>query len=61
VLSDKSGQVSKCRARSALGGEQLTPLGQGRVAKIFEACSAFEGSVVVEVVMDGGVGGGELL
>ncbi len=42
VLSDKRRQVSKRRARLDLCDEQLTPLGQCRVAETFEAGPAFE-------------------
>ena len=42
-------------------GRQLTPLGQGGIAVLFEDIAAVEVPVVVEVVVDRGVGGGKLL
>tara|TARA_Y100000766_G_C18836300_1_gene570604 strand:- start:38 stop:265 length:228 start_codon:yes stop_codon:yes gene_type:complete len=46
---------------AASRSRELTPLGEGCVAEGFEARPAFEGAVMVEVVVDGRVGGGELL
>jgi len=47
--SQKSQTVRRsCRS----DGEKLTPFAERGVAKIFEAGSAFQGSVVVEVVVD---------
>lgn len=51
-------QESGC---AGLCSEEPTPLGERFVAKRLEARPAFERSVVVEVVADGGVSGGELL
>jgi hypothetical protein len=42
-------------------GRQLTPLGQGRRTVLFEDIATVEVTVVVEVVVDRGMGGGELL
>jgi hypothetical protein len=42
-------------------GRQLTPLGQGDRTVLFEDIATVEVTVVVEVVVDRGVGGGEFL
>ena len=42
-------------------GRQLTPLGQGRRAVLFEDIAAVEVTVVVEMVVDRGMGSGKLL
>jgi hypothetical protein len=42
-------------------GRQLTPLGQGGRTVLFEDFAAVEVTVVVEVVVDRGVGSGKLL
>ena len=42
-------------------GRQLTPLGQGSGAVLLEDFAAVEMAVVVEMVMDRGVGGSEFL
>ena len=42
-------------------GRQLTPLGQGSRTVLFEDVAAVEVTVVVEVVVDRGMGGGKLL
>ncbi len=42
-------------------GRQLTPLGQGGRAVLFEDIAAIEVTVVVEMVLDRGMDGGELL
>jgi hypothetical protein len=42
-------------------GRQLTPLGQGRRTVLFEDIAAVEVTVVVEVIVDRGMGSGELL
>ena len=52
---------SRKSRRAPLCSQQLTPLGERFFSERFEAGPAFEGSVVVEVVVDGGVGSGELL
>ncbi len=53
-------QSPKCQA-TALSGRQLTPLGQCSRAVLLENVAAIEVTVVVEVVMDRGMGGGEFL
>jgi len=42
-------------------GRQLTPLGQGGGTVLFEDIAAVEVAVLIEVVVDRGVGGGKLL
>ena len=49
------------RRRSRLSRRELTPLGQGGRAVLFEDVAAVEVTVVVEVVVDRGMGSGELL
>jgi len=45
----------------AVSGRQLTPLGQGGGTVLFEDVAAIEVAVLVEVVVDRGVGGGKFL
>ena len=47
--------------KSRRSGRQLTPLGQGSGAVLLEDFAAVEMAVVVEMVMDRGVGGSEFL
>ncbi len=47
--------------RSELSGGELTPLGQGGGTVLFEDVAAAEVAVVIELVMDRGVDGGEFL
>jgi hypothetical protein len=42
-------------------GRQLTPLGQGRRTVLFEDIATVEVTVVVEVIVDRGMGSGKLL
>ncbi len=42
-------------------GRQLTPLGQGNRAVLLEAVAAVQVAVVIEVVVDGSLHGGEFL
>ena len=53
-------QTAKCAKRIA-SGRQLTPLGQGGRTVLFEDLAAVEVTVVVEVVVDRGVGGCKFL
>jgi len=45
----------------AVSGRKLTPLGQGGSSVLLEDIATVEVAVVVEVVVDRGVGGGEFL
>jgi hypothetical protein len=47
--------------RSRFSRCELTPLGQGDRTVLFEDVAAVKLTVVVEVIVDRGVGGGELL
>ncbi len=49
------------RRRSRLSRSELTPFSERGSAVLFENVSAIEVTVVVEVVMDRGMGGGKLL
>ena len=60
MLSDKADPSQKFGCMASCS-QELTPLGERFVAERLEAGAAFERSVVVEVVVDGGVSGVELL
>ena len=49
------------RRRSGLSRLELTPLGQGGRTVLFEDVAGVDAAVVVEVVVDQGMGGGKLL
>ena len=53
-------QSPKCEATS-LSGRQLTPFGQCSRAVLLENFAAVEVAVVVEMIVDRGMGGGEFL
>jgi len=53
-------QTAKCAKRIA-SGCQLTPLGQRGEAVLLEDVAAAEAAIVVKVIVDRGVGGGEFL
>jgi len=54
--TNANGSPKSCHVGSSR--QQLTPVGEGRVSEILEAGAAFEGAIVVEMVVDGCVGGG---
>src|SRR5665809_108018 len=56
----KANQTAKCAKRIA-SACQLTPLGQRGEAVLLEDVAAVEAAIVVEVIVDRGVDGGEFL
>ena len=49
------------RRRSRLSRRELMPLGQGGRTVLFEDIAAVKVTIVVEVIVDRGVGGGKFL
>src|SRR5665811_1007443 len=58
-IRDRSGPAKGAGLRRS--GRQLTPLGQGGRTVLFEDVAAVEVAVLVEVIVDRGMGSGKLL
>ncbi len=61
VLSEEFEPVSVCHETASLSGTKLTPLAKSGAACQLEGVSAGQRSSLVEVVVDGGMDGGEFL
>ena len=61
VLSDECELVSVSDPGDVLGCKEAAPLGESGGAVGLEILSAIEGALLIEMVMDRGVNGGELL
>jgi hypothetical protein len=60
ALSDHNCETSKCSWQRN-SGHQFAPLGQGGSAVLLEDVAAIEVTVLIEMIMDRGMGGGEFL
>ncbi len=61
LLSGEFEPVTVCRETVNLSGTKLTPLGKSSAARQLEGISAGERPFQVEVIVDGGMDGGEFL
>ncbi len=61
ALSEQWKGTSKCCSLQGCSGHQFAPLGQGGRAVLLKDVAAVKVTVLIEVMVDRGVGGGKLL